>query len=302
VTPAPWLVSFASYLGQVTLHSVVMGVIFYAWAHRIRLPSGRTKRHLLALLLVLPPITAAIPGRATVEFGERLAWLNSARLLAVPLPGGLHLTHLLLAIAAVFAALTIWQEVIPSFERVDRSAAAAPASLTALARALPGWEHCLVLMSPGEAVMLVTTGVPGRPRLVISRGALRTLTGPQLDVAMRHEHAHWIGGRWWWSHALFGIRLLQSGNPVALWVFREYCLEIEIDCDAIAATGPDVAVLARVLLTVYQDTGPRDIATRQALRRRVDVLLGGGPANAALPAFTVLAASGVMLVVLPWLV
>jgi hypothetical protein len=70
-----------SYLWQVALHSSTMGLILYVWVHRVPLPSGQTRRQLLALLLVLPMVTAAVPWRATVEFGERVAWLNSARLL-----------------------------------------------------------------------------------------------------------------------------------------------------------------------------------------------------------------------------
>ena len=123
-----------------------------------------------------------------------------------------------------------------------------------------------------------------------------------MEAAVRHEHAHWANGRWWWSHALFAARLLQCGNPVALWVFREYCVEIEIDCDATAVSGQDPKVLARVLLMIYQSTDRRDMAARQALRRRVDVLLAAGPANHALPMPTVVAASALMMAVLPWLV
>jgi Zn-dependent protease with chaperone function len=295
-------VAFTSYLWQVALHSVVMGVILYAWAHRLRLPSGRTKRRLLGLLLVLPIFTAAVPGRTTIEFGERVAWLNSARILAVPLPGGFQLWHAVLAFAAVFAAVTIWQEVLPSFERQGRSGEPAPDAVVALARSLPGWDECAIVVTPREPIVLATGGVPGRPRLFVSRGALATLTPAQLGAVVRHEHAHWVGGRWWWSHALFGARLLQCGNPVALWVFREYCLEVEIDCDAIAVAGRDASVLARVLLGLYDGTDTRDVAARQALRRRVDVLLAGGPTDVALPTSTVLAVSAVMLVVLPWIV
>jgi len=302
VTPAPWLALFTAYLWQVTLHSFVAGVIFYTWAHRVRLPSGRTKRHLLGALLVLPLVTAAVPGRDTIEFGEHVAWLNSARILAVPLPGGLHVADVMLVFAVVFTAVTVWQELLPSFERHRKGAEPAPEALVAQARALPGWAACTVLISPRPSIHIATAGRPGRPQLIVSRGALLRLTPDQIDATTRHEHAHWADGRWWVSHALFAARLLQSGNPVALWVFREYCLENEIDCDAIAVTGRDPRVLARVLLMVYQSADRRDMAARQALRRRVDVLLAAGPVDHALPMPTVVAASALMMAVLPWLV
>lgn len=302
MTPAPWFVPFLTYLWQVTLHSFVMGAIFYAWAHRVGLPSGRTKRRLLAVLLVLPIFTAAVPGRATVEFGERTAWLNSARILAIPLPGGLDLADVMFAFAVVFMSLTLWQEVLPAFERHGKGADLAPEPVLAQARAMRGWEACTVLVSPRQSIAIATAGRPGRPQLILSRGALAVLTPEQLGAVIRHEHAHWAGGRWWWSHALFAARLLQCGNLVALWVFREYCLEIEIDCDAMAVAGHERKELARVLLIIYQTTDRRDVAARHALRRRVDVLLGGGPADDALPVSTVLAASAVMVVMLPWLV
>jgi hypothetical protein len=101
---------------------------------------------------------------------------------------------------------------------------------------------------------------------------------------------------------LFAVRLLQCYNPVALWVFREYCIEVEIACDSAAVSDRDPHVLARVLLRIYRGTDRRDLAARAALRKRVDVLLAGGARDAALPPFTVAAASLVMLLVLPWIV
>lgn len=300
--PISWSEPLPSFLWQVALHSTVMGLIFYGWVHRVNLPSGRTRRRLLAMLLVLPMFTAAIPGRASVEFGEQSAWMNSARVLAMPLPGGFHVYHVVLLVGIMSVALTIWQELLPSLRQPRASASDAPESLVTLVRAKPGWERCRVAMSPLESIMLATGGMPGRPRLIVSRGALESLTDPELQAVVAHEHAHWIAGRWLRSHGLFAVRLLQCYNPVALWVFREYCNEVEIGCDAVAVSGGDPGLLARVLLRVYQSTDRRDVATRAALRKRVDVLLAGGPQDAALPPFTIAAASAAMLVVLPWIV
>lgn len=291
-----------SYLWQVALHSWVMGVILYVWVHRIGLPSGRPRRLLLALLLVVPMATAAIPGRGAVEFGERIAWMNSARMLAVPLPWGLHVSDVVVLIGLMMVLVTIWQELVPSLRRIHAGGMDAPEPLQALVQAMPGWERCRVLVLPSDAVMVATGGWPWRRRLLISRGAATRLTTPELEAVLRHEHAHWQAGRWLRSHTLFAVRLLQCYNPVALWAFREYCSELEIGCDAAAVRGRDPRVLARVLLRLYESADRRDVAARGVLRKRVDVLLAGGPQDAALPRFTVEAVVVVMLVVLPWLV
>lgn len=300
--PGSWSAPLLAYLWQVALHSWVMGLIFYVWVHRLNLPSGRARRRLLALVLVLPMATAAMPGRAGVEFGERIAWMNSARVLAIPLPWGFQLSHLVLLVALMMALVTLWQEVWPSLRRPYRNGSPAPESLLHLVRALPGLERCGVVVLPVDSIMLATGGWPGQPRVLVSRGAVVSLTADELDVVLRHEHAHWQAGRWLRSHALFAVRLLQCYNPVALWAFREYCSELEVGCDAAAVRGRDPRVLGRVLLRLYEATDRRDVATRGALRKRVDVLLAGGPQDEALPRFTVALVAAVMLVVLPWIV
>lgn len=305
-----------SYLWQVALHSGTMGLILYIWVHRVGLPSGRTRQRLLGLLLVLPMVTAAVPWRSTVEFGERVAWLNSARVLAVPLPfgdGDIRVSHLVVLGGMLTILLTVWQELVPSNgsltfrlpyrpERLPRRPERRADDLIAAVRSRVGWEHCDVRVTDEASIEVATTGRPGRPRLIVSRGALEALSAEELDVVLTHEHAHWQQGRWWRTHLLFVIRLVQSYNPVALWAFREYCIEDELACDAAAVHGRDPRVLARVLLRVYQTTDGRDLAARSALRKRVDVILAGGPADATPPPFVLPAVSIVMLLVLPWLV
>jgi hypothetical protein len=302
VIPASWYAPLPSFLWQVLLHSSIMGLIFYTWAHAVALPSGQTKRRLLAMLLVLPLFTAAIPGRTAVEFRERIAWLNSGRVLAVPIGAGFHLYHLVLLVALMMMALTIWQELLPMLSQPRTSAAAVPEQLAQLVRSLPGWDRCRVVLSPSEAIMLATGGLPHRPRLIVSRGAMARLTDEELATVLGHEYAHWQAGRWFRSHALFLVRLLQCYNPVALWAFREYCVEVEIGCDRAAVAGRNPNLLIRILLRLYETTDRRDVSTRSALRKRVDVLLAGGPEDDALPPLTIVAAAVVMLMVLPWIV
>ncbi len=300
--PASWSEPLLSYVWQVVVHSSVMGVVFYIWAHRIGLPSGRTKRRLLTLLLVLPLFTAAVPGRGAPEFRERIAWLDSGRLTAIPVGAGLQVSHLALAAGLLVVALPLWQELWPSFRRRHTSGGPVPDSLTAIVRERAGWADCRIMMTASEVVMLATGGLLGRPWLLVSRGALDSLSGDELAAVVRHEHAHWRSGRWLHSHTLFVVRMLQCHNPVALWCFREYCVEVEIACDADAVAGRDAHLLVRPLLRIYESIDRRDAAARGALRKRVNVLLAGGPSDDALPAPTVAAAAIVMLLVLPWLV
>lgn len=291
-----------TYAWQVALHSAIAGLIFYIWVHRVPMPSGKTKRRLLAILLVLPMITAAIPGRSSIEFGERIALFNSARVLAVPLPFGWHIYHVALIVGAAVVLITLWQEVVPALRQPHASADGVPDRLRTLVRSHAGWERCAIMISPLTSVMLATGGLPGQVRVIVSRGAIDTLNDAELEAVIGHEHAHWQSGRWRRSHGLFAIRMLQCYNPVALWVFREYCIEVEVGCDAAAVAGRDPHVLARVLLRIYEATDRRDLAAKAALRKRVDVLLGGGPQDRPLPPLTVGLASAAMLGVLPWIV
>lgn len=305
MSPVSWSEPLLAFAWQVVVHSSVMGLVFYIWAHRIGLPSGRPKRRLLTLLLVLPLFTAAVPGRGAPEFHERVAWLDSGRLLAIPVGAGLHLSNLAIVAGVLVAALTLWQELWPSFRRLRRwhtPSVPVPDRLAAIVRERAGWPHCRIVMTPSDAVTLATGGLPGRPRLLVSQGTLDALSDDELAAAVRHEHAHWRSGRWLHSHALFVVRMLQCHNPVALWCFREYCVEVEIACDADAVAGGDTHALVRPLMRIYESVDRRDAAARGALRKRVNVLLEGGPSDDALPAATIVAAGILMLLVLPWLV
>lgn len=291
-----------AYLWQVALHSAIGGFVLYAWAHRVGLPSGRAKRRLLGVLLGLPLLTAAVPGRAGPEFREQLAWLDSGRILGIPLFAGLRVHHVALAVLATTVVVTLWQEVVPVLRRRSRAPTAVPDDVRRLVRAQPGWDRCEIVVDPAADIGLATGGWPWRPRLLVSRGALGALPADELEAAIVHEHAHWQAGRWALSHALFVVRLLQPHNPVALWVFREYCLEIEIACDAAAVAGRDPRVLTRALLKIYETTRRGDVAARGALRKRVDVLLEAGVRDDALPLATTLVASTLLAVLLPWVV
>lgn len=300
--PAFWSTPPGALLWQVVLHSLIVGGICLAWARRERLPPGPSRRRLLGLVLVLPLITAAIPGRASPEFRGRIAWLDSGPMLAIPLVAGYRVYHLVFAAALLAVAATLWQEVLPVLRR-RTPAGAPPELLERLARALPAWPKGPVAIDASEGIVLATGGWPWRRRLIVSRGAIERLSEAELLAALRHESAHWQRGRWWRAHALFGLRLLQCYNPVALWAFRAYCQELEIECDAEAARAEDHRTLAGALLKIYESTDRRDVAARSALRWRVDALLADGRDDGTrLPLPTLAVASTVLALALPWVV
>ncbi len=304
MTSALWQLPGATYLWQVALHSAVAGTILFTWSRHLELPSGRARRLLLAAVLVLPLVTAAVPGRRSTTFEERVAWFDSERVLALPLFHGLRVSHLVAGIGAATVLIALAQELLPSLQRVRRSGEALPADLGRRVRSLPGWERVTIQAVTGRPFYVATPGVPGRrPVLQISHDVLAALDEDELAAVLRHENAHWQRRRWLPLNLLFLVRLVQLYNPVALWVFRAYLLELEIACDADAVAGADRRPLARALLAFYDRTDPHDLAARGTLRRRVDILLGRHPHDdKALPVPAVAAAVAILLVTLPWIV
>ena len=300
----------ATFLWQVALHSFVAAVVLYAWSRHLELPSGRPKRLLLASVLVVPLVTAALPGPETGALRDRLAWLDSARILELPvgvpavvLDRELRLGDLALGVAAVTALVTVGQEMVPALRRLLPHGDPVPLAAGRLARSFPGWERVRVDVVDVPGFLAATTGLPGRPLLLLSPEALGHLRPDELEAVLRHEHAHWRRGRWIAVHLLFAARAIQLYNPVALWVFRHVSFEYELACDREAVAGGDPKPLIRALLAHYEAADRRDGATRRALRRRIDALRGRLPVDdGALPLASVGAAALLLLLLLPWIV
>lgn len=334
--PVYWSSPLVATLWQVLLHSALAATVLLLWARRWRLPPGPARRRMLTVILVLPLVTALVPGRGGLAFREDWAWLDSSRLLAIPvgsvLGADLHVYHGVLAVAGLTVLAAVVQELLPTLRRwcSGHEMETPPESLARFARELPGWERCRVEVCREPGLHVSTLGWPGHPRLVLSREVV-ALPEPERSLVLRHEHAHWTDGRWWRTHLLFVVRLVQVYNPVALWAFREHGVEIEIACDAQAVAGETrqgqaraeqardpARRLARTLLRFYEDAA--GVATRWTLRRRVDVLLGRTRPPGAQPepqsepraearpetqdpsAEAVWIAAGVLLVTLPWFV
>lgn len=304
--PLPLATAAATWAWHVSLHSFVAGLLLYAWARHLALPTGRARRLLLASVLVVPLVTGTLaagpaPGPALGRFAAA-PWFDSARVLGLPVGFGLTVADLAVAAFALTAAVAFVQEILPSLERPRRSRAPIPVWLGHAARRLPGWERCTVHVVAGREMFVAAGGSPQRPHLLISPDLLDLLSEDEIRAVLRHENAHHTPRRWWALHLLFGARLLQLPNPVALWVFRGYTLELEVACDADAVAGRDARPLARALLAIYDRTDRRDLASREGLRRRVDVLLGRAPVvDRALPPESLAAAVALLLLLLPWI-
>lgn len=301
--PPYWYSPLVAVLWQVILHSLIAALVFYTWSRRLRLPSGKSRRWVLGTLLVVPLVTALVPGRNSFDFREQAAWLDSTRILAIPLFTDIRIYHLALGVAAFVTLASIWQELLPSLRRLKPDFQDVPEWLIGRVQALPAWESCRVGITSEEEIFLATDGKPSRPRLIVSRGALAKLNQEEFQAVLLHENAHWHGGRWLIPRLLFLLRILQCYSPVALLAFRTYSIEVEIDCDAEAVSGRDPKHLAQGLLKVYESTDRRDVAARSTLRKRVDILLGRtDPAVNQLEPATVVFVGLILLLLLPWIV
>ncbi len=265
-----------SYLWQVSLHSFVAALVAITWLRHLALPSGRARRQILTLLLVVPLLTAAVPGRGSVEFRESFAFFESERFLVLPLVADLRVFHAVVALGLVTAFLFVVQEVLPALPmpRPGIAPIAPSERLLRISGKVRCGADCRLGVLRGEGIAVATGGWPGARWLEVSSGALERLGDAELEAVLRHENAHWRPGRWWVTHALFVVRAVQLFNPLALWIFREYSIEVELECDREAAAAVGVAPMARALLAVYRTTRRRDTAARATLQRRVDVLLG----------------------------
>jgi len=301
--PEYWYLPPVAYAWQVTLHSLLAGSVFFAWARHHGLGSGRPKRAILCVLLVLPLVTAAIPGRGSAAFRDTVAWLDSARVLSMPVGFDLHVADVALLVGAVALLATVWQEVLPIFRHARADFSNLPERLVRIVAAVPDADRFQLGVLRDHRIILATSGTPWAPRLLVSEGALQDLDDDELLATLLHERAHWNGRRWLGTHALYAIRLFQCWNPAALWTFRTYAVEVEAACDAEATAARDRKPLIRALLKVYETLERNDVAARRILRLRIDELRGvSGTHGAEVSVEAVVLAGVVMALLLPWIV
>lgn len=302
MTSTELMTTGVTWLWLVAIHSFLMGLAFYAWTRVEALAPGRSRRFLLAMILLLPPATATLALiRRSVAPGT--AWFESGRVLNLTLFDDVRFVHLVILAGAVTVLVTLFQEVVPVFFPPERSDHPVPDKLVDAARAEEGWEELEVIMIE-DRLAVATGGTPWRPRLYFSAVLAESFDQDQIKAIVRHEHAHMVVGRWWATHLLFAARMIQAVNPVAMWVSREYAVENEIACD-LEAAGDDRDSLARVLFAIYEETGSHDSARRRVLQRRIDILLGRAPELyriPQLPSASLLFAGALMALLLPWVI
>lgn len=302
MTDGQWLNAGATWLWLVALHSFLMGLVFFAWTRVEALAPGRSRRWLLAMILVLPPVTSSLALlRRMLE--PATAWFDSQRLLNLDVFAGFEMTQVALAIGGVTLMMTVLQEIVPVLFPPVRSEHPAPETLVEVARSQQGWHGIEVVMID-DSLAAATGGTPWRPKIFLSVNLAESFDEDEIRAVVRHEHAHMSPRRWWTVHLLFVVRMLQAHNPVAMWVSREYAVETEIECDRLAA-GDDPRVLARVLFAIWGEVGSRDWVRRRVLQRRIDVLLGRSPEShrvARLPSTSLLISGFVMALLLPWII
>ena len=238
-------------------------------------------------------------------FNRGGSWFDSERILQLSLSSSWTVRHLLLGVGILCALITVAQELIPVLRREGGGRERVPDEILEEVRSLPRWRCCTVTLSAESGLHLASSRRRGRSRVALSRGLVSSLSPEELRAVIRHEHAHWRPKRRLRIRTLFGLRLIQLFNPVALLAFRELTFEEELACDAEAArTSGSPRPLARALLAFYQDTSPSDPSSRSALRRRIDVLRGRVPYDdeGLLPGEAPVVTAAILGMLLTWIV
>ncbi len=225
-----------------------LGGLLSAWGvHR---PSVRLKFWLLAMILpaALAPLFAALaPVRLSDPFRQHAALFVATRWTALPV-GPWRLGLPLAALVAAGGVALYVRDLLPALRqgwRVSRHGpdgdprgeeirrrVAVPAAR--LGVAVPETR----LVEDEEGAYLYCRGFR-RPLILVSTGALATLSPEELDSALAHEVGHVAGRHLVLGWGLIALRSLLLFNPVAQILGRSAVLEMERAADdaSTAATG-----------------------------------------------------------------
>lgn len=209
----------------------------------------RERLRIWLLALVLPPVLAplfssAASFRSGPAFREHLALFDASRWRDLSV-GPVRLDLLVVAAAALAGAVLFLRDLLPLLARSEKAGAPASPEAVRLVRervatfaAFFGSAPPEVVVTSDEQPYLLCRGAR-RPAVVVSEGAVRSLTAGELDAALAHEVAHAAWGHVRLGWALMGARALVVWNPVAQVLGRTAVLELERAADdaAIAATG-----------------------------------------------------------------
>jgi Zn-dependent protease with chaperone function len=251
-------------LSQLIVHSLVASLFVEALVRtwRVREPGQRIALRLVALgypLVLFPALVVLFPQRGAEEFQD-VAILAGRRWEQVAL-GRSDLYHLFVWAFAAFGAAVFLMDVLPLVRswRHPRPVTAPPdpQSAAALERALaaiPG-PPLPVAFLPVDLPVLFCSGVL-RPRVLISRGALRLLDEEELHAALAHETAHLRRRDPARSWLALGLRALMVPNPAFQVLARGIAREAERLADEEAGRlGADRLALASGLVKLHRATG-----------------------------------------------
>jgi Zn-dependent protease with chaperone function len=257
----------------------VLGGLLSAWS--VLRPSLRLKFWLLALVLpaALVPLFAVLaPVRQSDPFRQHAALFVAARWTALPV-GPWRLGPTLAALVAASGVVLYLRDLVPALrqgwrvgrhgpdgdrrgEEIERRVAVQAARLGV---AVPETR----LVQDDEEAYLYCRGFQ-RPLILVSTGALATLTPEELDSALAHEIGHVAGRHLVLGWGLIALRSLLLFNPVAQILGRSAVLEMERAADdaSSAATGRPEA-LASALSKLGVLSGDDGLAVPGGLRFHV---------------------------------
>jgi Zn-dependent protease with chaperone function len=230
-----------------------LGGLLSAWG--VRRPSIRLKFWLLALILpafLVPLFAALAPVRQSDSFRQHAALFVAARWTTLPV-GPWRLGPPLAALVAAVGVGLYLRDLVPALRqgwRVGRHGGDGgsrgeeiPRRVATLAARLGVTAPEARLVDDEEGAYVYCRGFRS-PRVLVSTGALSTLSPEELDAALAHEIGHVAGRHLMFGWGLIVVRSLLLFNPVAQILGRSAVLEMERSADdaAVAATGGSEAL------------------------------------------------------------
>ena len=231
----------------------VLGGLLTVWG--IRRPSVRLRFWVLALILpaaLLPLFAAVAPVRQSDHFRQHAALFVAARWTTLPV-GPWRLGPALAALVAAGGVALYLRDLVPALRqgwRVGRHAPDGDPRSEEIVRRVAAQAARLGVVAPEsrlvqdeEGAYLYCRGFRS-PVILVSTGALATLSPEELDAALAHEIGHVAGHHLVLGWGLIALRSLLLFNPVAQILGRSAVLEMERAADdaSTAALGRPAAL------------------------------------------------------------
>lgn len=224
--------------------AAALGALLSAWG--VRRPSLRLKFWLLALVLpavLVPLLAVAAPVRQSDSFRRHAALFVAARWTALPV-GPWRLGPALAGLVAAGGVALYVRDLVPALRqgwRVRKRGADGDPRGAEVARRVAAHAARLGVAPPEvrlvpdeEGAYLYCRGFLS-PLILVSTGALATLSPEELDAALAHETGHVAGRHLALGWGLIAVRSLLVFNPVAQILGRSAILEMERAADDASA-------------------------------------------------------------------